>query len=276
MLAHLLRPTSEANVEPFAAAWEGAHSLFAKTPIAYAITGVERIVPGGAGPLTRLFEAVIRVLGIPRVPLFHRRGPKGLEASVAVTHPASALVTGDIAEETVELRWAIGHALAGALPQHVLLLGLPEPTARQVWAGLLAAFGPPVEARGIDKDALKLAEGFWQTIPARTQRRLKDLLAQASIVDFDLLIAAARQSARRVALFVAGDFGYAARAYLRERQIDPQVALGEGLQVLCAEHAPLADLLRVAISPEYAHARWRPVLPASQRSPSSGRGRALL
>jgi tetratricopeptide (TPR) repeat protein len=276
MLAHLVRPSADANVEPFVAAWEGGHTLFAKTPIAYAITGAERIVPGGPGPLARLFESILRVLGVPRIPLFHRKAARALEANVAITYPASALVTGEVIEETVELRWALGHALASALPQHVLLLGLPEPNARNVWGGLLAAFGPPDAARGIEKDALKLAESFWQTIPARAQRRLQELLADASLADFDLLLAGARQSARRVALFVAGDFGFAARAYLRERQIDPQIALGEGLQVLCAEHAPLADLLRVAVSPEYAHARWHPVSPASQRSPSSGRGRALL
>jgi pimeloyl-ACP methyl ester carboxylesterase len=275
MLAILTRPAHEANIEPFALTWESAFSLFAKTPIAYAITGVERVAPGQASTLSRLYETTLRLLGAPRLPLFHHRTGAAVAASVALTHPASALVTGDAHEETTELRHALGVALAGALPSHVLLLGLPEPQSRALWGALLAAFGPPDEARGIDKEASKLAEQLWTTVPPRAQRRLKELLAGSRASDFDLVLAAARQSARRVGLFVAGDFGFAARAYLAERKLEHESLSGEDLRVACAEHAPLADLLRLAVSPELAEARWHPVNPGPQRGSASSGRRAL-
>jgi hypothetical protein len=210
------------------------------------------------------------------LPLFYRRSGDPLAASVALTHPASALITGDGHEDTTELRFALGQSLAGALPSHVLLLGLPETQARTVWQALLAAFGPADGARGVEMAASKLAEQFWSTIPPKAQRRLKDLLANAGAQDFDVTLAAARQSARRVALFISGDFGFAARRYLAERNVDASAAEGDGLRVLCAEHSPLADLFRLAASPEYAEARWHPVAPGSQMNPGSGgRGRVV-
>ena len=130
------------------------------------------------------------------------------------------LVAGDAHDDTPDLRHALGWALAAVLPQHVLLLGLPPNKGREVWTALLTAFGPPDGARKVDRDAAKLAESFWKTIPSRAQRRLQELLAQATVADFDVTLASARQSARRVALFVCGDFGFAARAYLVERGID--------------------------------------------------------
>jgi hypothetical protein len=268
MLAHLTRSSLEANVEPFAITWDVAHTLFAKTPIAYAITGVERVTPGPSSPIAKLYDATLRLLGVPRLPLFYRRSAEALQASVALTHPASALITGDGSEDTIELRHALGQSLTGALPSHVLLLGLPEARARTVWQALLAAFGPSDGARGVDKATSLLAEQFWSTFPPRAQRRLKELLGNADPQDFDVILAAARQSARRVGLFIAGDFGYVARKLLEEEQVDAGAAEGEGLRVLCAEHASLADLFRLAVSPEYADARWNPGAPGSPRSPS--------
>jgi tetratricopeptide (TPR) repeat protein len=275
MLAFLTRPSLDADLEPLSLTWESAHALFAKTPIAYAITGVERVTPGPSSPIARLYDATLRLLGVPRLPLFYRRSPEALAASVALTHPASALITGDGHEDTTDLRHCLGQSLTGALSSHVLLLGLPEEQARSVWQALLVSFGPADEARLVDREASRLAEQFWNTIPPRVQRRLKDLLAHAGGQDFDDFLAAARQSARRVGLFIAGDFGFAARKFLADRKVDPQSAAGDGLRVLCAEHAPLADLFRLAVSAEYADARWRPVAPNTQRHPSSGRARAV-
>jgi hypothetical protein len=277
MLAHLTRPSLEARLEPLSIAWDASHSLFTKTPIAYAVTGVERVTPGTTSPLARLYDATLRLLGVPRLPLFYRRSNEPLKASVAMTYPASALVIGEAREDNNELRHALGMALAGALPGHVLLVGVPEAQARTVWQALLVAFGPPGAARGLGREESKLAEQFWSTLPPRSQRKLQELLVSAAVPDLDVLLAAARQSARRLALFVSGDFGYAVRSYLQEQKIEPS-AVDAGLQVLCAEHAPLSDLLRLAVSSEYADARWLPVAPSPQRSPasSSSRGRALL
>jgi hypothetical protein len=266
----LMRPSSDAAGDALALVWEGAGSVFARSPSAYAITGAERVMPSATSPLARVYEIAIHLLGVPRVPLFHRRTQGALASTCALLTPASALVTGDVSHDSMELRYVVGVAIASSVPQTALLFGQTEEEASLTWRAILGAFGPTELGRGLDGASGKLAESFWQVIPPRTQRRLQELLATP--LDFELVIAAARQSARRVGLFVTGDFGHATRVLLRERGIDSRAAEGEGLQALCAEHASLADLLRLAVSPEYAIARWHTVPPASQRGTfSSGR-----
>jgi hypothetical protein len=69
-----------------------------------------------------------------------------------------------------------------------------------------------------------------------------------------------------VGLFLAGDFAVAARALLLERGAPVEgLSASGGLRAACIEHPALADLLRLAVSPEYADGRWHPVAPASQR-----------
>ncbi len=180
--------------------------------------------------------------------------------------PPSALITGEAQDDSPALRHALGQALAWSLPHTALLFGMPEVEARRVWTALLGAFGPTELGRTLDFASGKLGEGFWQTIPSRTQRRLQELLATADTNDFEPVMAAARQSGRRVALFLTGDFTFTAGMLLRERNVDPvEATTHDGLLRLCNEHTPLADLLRLAVTPEYADARWRAVAVPSQR-----------
>jgi hypothetical protein len=83
----------------------------------------------------------------------------------------------------------------------------------------------------------------------------------------------ARQSGRRTGFFLTGDFGHAATALLNEiGGIDPaELQASGGLAKYCQALPDLADLLRLAVRPEYADARWHPIPPASQRAslPSS-------
>ena len=74
-------------------------------------------------------------------------------------------------------------------------------------------------------------------------------------------------------MFLAGDFAFAARALLSESgsRVDEPPTLGS-LRALCERVPQLADLLRLAVSPEYAEARWHTLAPTSPRgSVSSGR-----
>jgi hypothetical protein len=74
-------------------------------------------------------------------------------------------------------------------------------------------------------------------------------------------------------MFLAGDFAYAARTLLSESaaRVEETPSLAT-LRSLCEQVPALADLLRLAVSPEYAEARWHPVAPTSPRgSMPSGR-----
>jgi hypothetical protein len=73
-----------------------------------------------------------------------------------------------------------------------------------------------------------------------------------------------------VGLFLSGDFASASRALLAEvgsRSGEPLSLTS--LRGLCEEVPALADLLRLAVSPEYASARWHVVAPNAPRCTSS-------
>jgi hypothetical protein len=110
-----------------------------------------------------------------------------------------------------------------------------------------------------------MAEAFWQVIPQRAQRRLQELLRTAPLGEYDALTEAAHQSGRRVGLFLSGDFGVTARALLSERMLSVESRGAGILKQLCTDVPGMSDLFRLAVSPEYAEARWHPLAPQSQR-----------
>ncbi len=275
MFALLTRPSADAHGEALAMLWEGATQLFARDAGSYGITGVERVVPGNSSVIARLYENAIRVLESPRIPLFVPRTSAGTPVShVAVLSPPSVILAGDVREDTTELRFALGRGMAAAQPQSVLRLGLPPAEARSVLEAMHIAFGPPETGRRVDARAARLAESFWQLVPARVQRRLQELLGSGGVVTYEDLVARAHQAGRRVGLFLAGDFAYAVRVVLAESSSRlglPAPTLAT-LSALCESLPAVADLLRVAVSPEYAQARWHAVAPAGPRGTmSSGR-----
>lgn len=287
MLSLLTRHSHEPAGEAFGVVWEGAPEMFAKSPAAAGLSGLERVVPGPTTPLSRVYEAALRLLDTPRFALFHKRTGglgkprkgelpleeegKPLAASVGLLSPPAAILSGDAREDSAELRWVLGEALSCVLPENALVLGLGPAEARALWGVLLGAFGPP-GLLTVDRKDADLADMLWQTLAPRTQRRLKELLAASEATPFDLVLERAKQSGRRLGMFLTGDFGHAARQVLASFPDSDPAELEQpgGLERLCAELPSLADLLRLAVRPEYADARWHLPTPASQRL-ASGR-----
>jgi tetratricopeptide (TPR) repeat protein len=271
LLSLLTRPSADAAGEVLALLWEGAMQIFVRDAASYAITGVERIVPGPASPLAKLYEVTIHALDAPRIPLFVPRAaapgaPARPSSQVAILSPPSVILTGDLREETADMRYALGRGMSAALPPNVLCLGLPPAEGRALVSAVRAAFGSPDEGRGVDSRAARLAESFWQLVPARAQRRLQLLLAAAPLPEYEELAARAVQSGRRVGMFVCGDFGFAARDLLADTPgLNREPLSLSNLRAFCQAQPLLGDLLRLAVSPEYAEARWHAVGPVSPR-----------
>jgi tetratricopeptide (TPR) repeat protein len=281
ILAVLSRPSMDAAGEALALLWEGAMQLFVRDTASYGITGVERVEPGPSSTVSRLYEAAVRVLDVPRVPLFvTRTAGTPVDSRVALLSPPSVILAGDVQHETAELRFELGRGLTAALPHNVLRQALPEVEGRAVIEALRTAFGPPMVGRQVDPRVARLSESFWQIIPASAQRRLQELLRSAELANYEVLVEAAVQSGRRVGMFLAGDFACAARIVMAEsagRAAAPS-ALGlatpslDNLGELCSALPALADLLRLAVRSEYADARWHSFGSASpRRAASSGR-----
>jgi tetratricopeptide (TPR) repeat protein len=256
VFALLTRPSSSASGEALALLWDEAKQLFARDPDSYGVRDIERVVPSPASTIARIYQAAIRVLDTPRIPLFFRPATGDPSAKVVVTAQPSVLLTGDADDESVALLFELGRGISAALPQNVICLGLPASEARAAIAALGAAFGVTFD-RGVTSHAALLAESLWQLVPPRSQRRLQQLLASVQLPEYEELVVQAMHVGRRVAMFLAGDFGYAARDLLGHEpsRSAPGPTLHD-LRGLCEGEPLMADLFRLAISPEYAQARW--------------------
>jgi tetratricopeptide (TPR) repeat protein len=272
IFALLTRPSRDASGEALASLWEGATHLFARDPSVYGVTGLDRVVPGPTSVVARLYEMALRLLDVPRIPLYLMPSEAPPSAQVALLTSPSVLLAGGVHEDTSGLRFALGWGLSGALSHNVLRLAVSPGEGMGLVEAMRAAFGPPEIGRRVDAHAARLAQSFWQTVPARTQRRLQELLGGGTFPDYADLIARSHHSGRRVGLFLAGDFAWAAHQLVAETAKGRAPLSLESLRSLCDELPDLGDLLRLAVSPEYAEARWHVVAPSSQRGMlSSGR-----
>jgi cellulose synthase operon protein C len=237
--------------------WDEAKQLFVRDSLSYDLRAAERVVPGPTSTIARIYQAAIRVLDGPRIPLYFRPATDPPSVKLAVLSQPAILLTADAHDDSAALLFALGRAISGALPQNVLCLGLPESEARAAIAALRTAFGSTVLDRSVTPEAARLAEAFWQIVPARVQRRLQQLLANGQLPEYEELVVRAAHVGRRVGMFLAGDFGFAARELLAEKP-SRLAELGSPLDLrrLCEREPLMADLFRLAVSPEYAQARW--------------------
>jgi hypothetical protein len=177
---------------------------------------------------------------------------------VALLATPSVVLSGDVATATPELGFHLGAMLAAAAPQLVMLFGLPEAQARSVLRALGFAFGSSrPDASGIGP-ALNLAEMLWEAIPARPQRRLRELCHDADALDYDHAINQARVAVRRAGFFATGHFGVTLREIAQEDRLDlAGLTRTEGLAKIAAVSPSVLSVYQLALGAEYAETRWR-------------------
>ena len=108
---------------------------------------------------------------------------------------------------------------------------------------------------------------LWESVPARAQRRLRELCDDPSRIEYSLAKEAARQAVRRAGLFVAGDLTVAVRETCADVGISTWgLDAPGGLAAMCSSSPAVADLVRLATSQEYASARWQQVRGGRQQS----------
>ena len=256
--AILFQEGTGAAAEALALVWQGAQHVFRRDPGTYGVTGLERVPLNSSEPAGVVYAAAARVLGLQRTPMFMRRSMSPITVSVALLSPPAIIVAGDVRFASVELAYHMGSMLAATLPQYVLLYGATEAQARGILKGLALAFGPPQASNKGLASVATLAEVLWESIPARAQRRLRELCDDPQALDYDAALTAARLSIRRAGLFVSGDVEVAVREACSDEGI-PTGGLSEpgGLAALCAASPAVSDLVLLATSPEYAEARWQ-------------------
>jgi hypothetical protein len=271
--ALLFRPIVESGAhQALAIVWETG--LFRRELSAYGLTGVERVQPGAATAIGEAYSHVARLFGQLRTALFHRRAPAGaIEGRIALLAPPAVLLGGDARDDSPELRYALGATLAGALPEHALVNGLPEEELKVILDALLAAFGPLGAVPREHAKAVRLAQDLWQMVPRRHERRLRTICEQPASLAYGEVVAKSRQAMRRAGLFAAGDLATALRMAAAELRgpLDPQASWAEvGLAGVCGSHPGIADLVALALRSEYAEARFSPTGGVERRRTESG------
>jgi hypothetical protein len=168
------------------------------------------------------------------------------------------IVSGDVREDSLELRFHLGAMLGATLSPYLLLFGSPENQVRAILKALRLAFGAAQEERGSLASVANLAEVLWESIPARSQRRLRELCDDPAALSYEAALASAKTAARRAGLFVAGDLAVALRETCADENIPAHLLLPpNGFSALCSSSPAVADLVRLATSPEYAEMRWQ-------------------
>jgi hypothetical protein len=268
----LFRDTTTSGAQALALVWEGAEHVFRRDPTTYGITGLERVPLGAPTPVARVYSSAARALGMTRTPLFQRRAPGTVSLSVALLSPPALILTGDVTDESPPLRFHMGAMLAATLPEYALLFGSPESEAQAVLRALALAFGPPDRQSHTSLAAAKnLAEVLWESVPARSQRRLRELCDAAEELEYEVVMEAAKSALRRAGLFVSGDFGVAVRETCAALGLAASVLREpDGLAKLCTSSDQVRDLVTLATSPIYAEMRWQPARGGARHSSGVG------
>jgi hypothetical protein len=257
--ALLFRDVTPKVCDALALIWDGAEHVFRRDPTTYGVTGLERVPLASPTPLGQAYAAAARVFGLARTPLFQRRSSANVTVTVALLSPPAVIVSGDVRQDSAELKFHLAAMLAAAMPERALLFGTSESQARAVLEALGLAFGPPQKNnRATLGSALHLAEVLWESIPMRAQRRLRELCDDPKALDFNAAMEASRRALRRAGLFACGDLGVALReTCLDEGQPPELMGTPDGVAKLCEASSSVADLIRLATSPEYAAVRWQ-------------------
>lgn len=253
----LMAPVRTPAGEVLGLIWQWAGALFHQEPAKYGVTGVERLAPNAPSALGQACNAVTRMLGMLRTPIFHKRSDGPLTITPAPINPPALVLEGDIGEVTGELVYWLGVALCATLPEQVLLATTPADKVEDILRAVGAAFGPPHSSRAGLANVAQLAGALWERIPAREQRRLSTLCLEPGALDRQAAVRGAQQAARRAGLFVSGDLLYALGALCVEEGVDVVEMGSEDFRDLCVRRPEAADLVRLAQSPEYAAARWQ-------------------
>jgi hypothetical protein len=254
--AMLFRDSVGPVQEALAIVWEGAEHVFRRDASTYGVTGMERVALTAQTPLARVYAGAARAMALTRTPLFQRRSAGAITVNLALLSPPAVILSGDVRQDTPELRFHLGAMLAAAIPQYALLFGSPESQARAVLKGLGFAFGPPRQTKS--GGVLNLAEVLWESIPARFQRRLRELCDRPEQLDYDAALASSRVAVRRAGLFVAGDLGVALSEAAADDGVSrEQLRAPNALAELSRTAPSLRSLLTLALSPEYAETRWQ-------------------
>jgi hypothetical protein len=222
------------------------------------IKSARRVRSDDTSPLAQAYFKVARLLGLSATPLLQLPLAGELRASVIMMGEPSVLVRGEYREDSPQLRYELGAALAGTLPAYAIINAATYEQIDDLFRAVYSAFGPPESSQTNFTSTARLSALLWESLSPRTQRQMTQWCREGRLTR-ELAVAAARRAARRAGLFASGTLGVALGRVIAEEGIDPGLLQApDGLSRLCARSPAASDLVRLACDPLYARLRWRP------------------
>jgi hypothetical protein len=238
--------------------WEHCQGLYKKELAAYGISGVERVPLSAPTPLGALYRDAARVLGMSRTAVFRLPGQQDIAIQLGLLAPPAVIVAGEITSASIELGFHFGAMLAASSPEHALLFGCQAADIQHLLDALALSFGAgrAANAERPDPEVTRVAAFMWEAIPSRAQRRLSQLCKDSAVLDYASVASSSRRVLRRAGLLVCGDVPTAIADACGEAGVAPPSNMEE-LGIVAGKSAAVADLLGLALSPEYAELRFR-------------------
>ncbi len=253
----LLRGLRAPSTEALGIVWENASSLFKKDLADYGVAGTDRVPSSAPTALGELYRESTRILGMVRTPLFRIGSGEDISIRVALVAPPAVIVSGEVTEVTPELQFHFGAALAASTSENVLLFGSqPEELSTLLTALSVSFGGGESQASESSPRVMRLATFLWETIPARAQRRLSQLCVDPAQLAPEVALDFAQFLLRRAGLVVCGNIRTAIADACQHQGIAVPRSLSD-LEKATQSSSAVADLLSLAISPEYAELRFR-------------------
>jgi len=224
-------PGYAANRELWRMLWEHARPLF-REKTAMPLEPNDRVLRIATNPASRAFVRALDALRITDLPIFYHSQTDSPQLRIFRTAPPTVYGAGEFAPSVGAMAFELGRALELSRSDHVLIATLEHDRAVTVVEAVTAAFGPAEGGGEISRAAASLASELWDTIPARSQADLRELLVSTErFDDVEGTRASATAAADRAGLFACGDLGVAIRALSHtpiEDEASLQEALGEG------------------------------------------------
>lgn len=240
--------------------WEAARAMprFRKHLSMFDVAERDRVTPGVVHPVADAMLWSASTLRMESTALYLRRDEEP-RVFVAATNPPCLISTTGATRLGSTLLFQLGSALIRARPEHALLSTLPADDGRMLVQAINAAFGP-AGGEPVSRGAAHLASELWHTMPMRSQREVRDLLASDSDrLDYDALGERASQLSARAGLMVAGSPRHAIFALTAT---DPVCRLSDmttedGFITAAQASVALQAVIRFALSDAYLMARMQ-------------------
>jgi hypothetical protein len=254
-LNKLLTPNANPGLKQLLAMlWDNARAIprFRRSLDAYEVGPRQRVSPSSDSPVAAAFARAARLLSRAEVPLYIKaKAPAAM--TVVATHPPAIIARAELADEP-QLVYRMAQSLVLADPEHAVLCVLPEQESRDLFAGMLGAFGPKEASAQLDRAGKELASVLWHTVPMRPQAQMRDLVAATfAELDYERLQTTALLAGHRAGLLALGN---ARLALETVASLEPvlhavDVHTEEGFRIACRNCEAFAELVRTALSEPY-------------------------